>query len=62
MPFIGIWYFEGRRREEPSFAVGHGIDEADVKALLERFEQAAAYRARYGRAETVEGADLATGR
>jgi len=62
IPFIGIWYFEGRRCEEPSFAVDHGIDEAEVKTLLEKFEQVAAYLVRYDCAETVEGADLEAGR
>lgn len=61
IPFIGIWYFEGRRCEEPSFAVDHGITEAKVRAMLERFGQVATYRVRRDRAETVDRGELETG-
>lgn len=44
IPFIGIWYFEGRMYEEPSFAVDHGISESTVKDLLKKFNQRAVYR------------------
>lgn len=58
IPFIGIWYFEGRRCEEPSFAIDHGITEAEVKAMLDRFDQMAAYRVRHDGAKTVDREDL----
>lgn len=58
IPFIGSWYFEGRRCEEPSFAIDHGISEAEVRDMLDRFDQVAAYRVRYDGAETVDRKDL----
>lgn len=44
VPFIGIWDFRGHVYEEPSFAVDHGISEAAVGRLLDKFGQRAAYR------------------
>lgn len=41
IPFIGIWHFEGRMYEEPSFAVDHGISAPTVKGLLKKFSQQA---------------------
>ena len=53
VPFIGIWHFEGRVYEEPSFAINHGISEATVKRLLKKFKQKAAYRVTPDQAKTV---------
>lgn len=54
VPFIGIWDFKGRVYEEPSFAVDHGITEADVRRLLGKFGQRAAHRVMPDRAGIVD--------
>lgn len=53
IPFIGVWHFEGRVHEEPSFAVDHGITTYGVKNLLKKFKQKAAYCVTPDRAWTV---------
>jgi len=53
IPFIGIWYFEGRRYEEPSFAINHGITEEEIRELLAELGQIAAYRICYEHAEQI---------
>jgi len=53
IPFIGIWYFERRRYEEPSFAINHGITEEEIQELLVELGQIAAYRVSYERAERI---------
>ena len=47
VPFIGRWEFEGKMHEEPSFAINHGIAEAQIRELLGKFGQRAALRAAY---------------
>lgn len=61
VPFIGIWYHKGRLYEEPSFPIDHGIPEPDLLALLERFDQIAAYCVRYGSAEYIKRDRLGAG-
>lgn len=53
VPFIGIWHFEGRRYEEPSFAINHGITEEEIQGMLVELGQIAAYRVRYEHAERI---------
>lgn len=53
VPFIGIWHFKGRKYEEPSFAVDHGISKSEVRIMLEAFGQKAAYLVRYDLAKSV---------
>lgn len=53
IPFIGVWYFEGRRCEEPSFAINHGIIEEDIQELLVELGQVAACRVSYDRVEYI---------
>jgi len=54
VPFIGIWHYMGRRHEEPSFAIDHGITGPDVWSLLEKFGQTAAYRVRHKDAKYIK--------
>lgn len=57
-PFIGIWHYVGRRHEEPSFAIDHGITRPEVWSLLEKFGQTAAYCVRYEGAKYTKRSQL----